>query len=81
MGSFWIIKIISKYLNIDPLVCFFAIISILTAAFKPFLFVSILIIVHELGHFISAKLVGIEIDKIIIYPLGGIAKFKMPLFL
>ncbi len=40
---------------------------------------SFLIIVHELGHFISAKILGVEVEKIIIYPLGGISKFKMSL--
>ena len=38
-----------------------------------------LILVHELGHFLTAKLVNVEVEKIIIYPLGGISKFKIPL--
>ena len=36
----------------------------------------LLIIVHELGHFFTAKYFNWEIDKIYIYPLGGLTKFK-----
>ena len=35
-----------------------------------------LIIFHELGHFITAKLFNWKVDKIYIYPLGGIIKFN-----
>ena len=35
-----------------------------------------MIIVHELGHLLTAKLFNWEIDKIYIYPLGGLTKFK-----
>lgn len=35
-----------------------------------------LIIFHEFGHFIVAKLFKYKIDKIYIYPLGGIIKFN-----
>ena len=36
----------------------------------------LLIIVHELGHFFTAKYFNWEIDRIYIYPLGGLTKFK-----
>ena len=36
----------------------------------------ILIIVHEIGHFLVAKLLGWNTDKIYIYPYGGITKFN-----
>ena len=36
----------------------------------------LLIIFHELGHFITAKLFNWKIDKIYIYPLGGVTKFN-----
>ena len=55
------------------------IIAVLTATYKIFIIISVLIIIHELGHFIFAKIFGIETDKIYIYPLGGISKFNMPL--
>lgn len=41
--------------------------------------INTLIIIHELGHYISAKILGIETSKIVIYPLGGITKFNMDL--
>ena len=51
----------------------------LSASFIPFFIISFLIIVHELGHFITAKILKVEVDKIYIYPLGGISKFFLPL--
>lgn len=51
----------------------------LTASFIPFFIISFLIIIHELGHFLTAKFLKVEVDKIIIYPLGGISKFNMPI--
>lgn len=56
-----------------------SLIGILTASFIPFFVIAFLIIIHELGHFLTAKMLGIEVDKIVIYPLGGISKFRMPL--
>lgn len=43
----------------------------------PFLIISILIIIHELGHFLMAKIFKVEVYKIYLYPLGGISKFNM----
>ncbi len=45
----------------------------------PFIILLLLIIVHEIGHFITALLFNIEVDKIYIYPFGGVSKFNMPL--
>lgn len=45
--------------------------------FKNFTFIFLLIIFHELGHALVGKLLGFELDKIIIYPYGGLTKFKM----
>lgn len=73
------IKNISNYFEINPLVYLSAIISILTASFVPFIIITILIIIHELGHFLSAIMFKIEVDKIYLYPLGGISKFHIPL--
>ena len=36
----------------------------------------IIIIVHEFGHFFIAILFGFKVDKIYIYPLGGLTKFS-----
>lgn len=54
-------------------------ISVFTASYIDFIIISFLIIIHELGHFLAAKFLNIDVDKIIIYPLGGLSKFKMPL--
>ena len=73
-----ITKIISKYIKINKLTYIFILLSIFTASFRILFYMFFLIIIHELGHFITAKIFGIELDKIYIYPLGGVAKFYMP---
>lgn len=35
-----------------------------------------LILIHELGHYITAKVLKFKVDKIIIYPYGGITKLN-----
>ena len=42
----------------------------------PFLLLMIIVLVHELGHFLSAFFLKIPVDKICLYPFGGISKFK-----
>lgn len=53
--------------------------SVFTASFFPFFIISILVIVHELGHFLMSYLLGGKILKISIYPYGGISKFRLSL--
>lgn len=43
----------------------------------PFILLVSLILIHELGHFLCAFIFKIEVDKIYIYPLGGISKFNI----
>ena len=43
----------------------------------PFLLLVGLILIHEVGHFFTAFLLGIEVDKIYLYPFGGISKFNI----
>ena len=45
----------------------------------PIIILFLLIFVHELGHFITAMIFQIEVDKIYIYPFGGISKFHLSL--
>ena len=71
------IKNIFKYFEINVFVYFFAISAILTGSFIPFFIISFLLIVHELGHFLTAKFFKIDVVKIYLYPLGGISKFNM----
>ena len=44
--------------------------------FKNFLYFSLLIIVHELGHFMGAKIYNWKVKKIVILPFGGITIFN-----
>ena len=41
--------------------------------------ISVLIIIHELGHVLIATLEKVKVDRIMIYPLGGITKLHMKL--
>lgn len=72
-------KNIFKYIKINRLTYLFALIGILTGHFHLLFFISFLLIIHELGHFLTAMAFGLQVDKIYIYPFGGIAKFHMPL--
>lgn len=45
----------------------------------PFILLISLIIIHELGHFLCALFFKINVDKIYIYPFGGISKFDISL--
>lgn len=73
------IQIIKNIFKVHPTVYLFAIISILTASYKTFIIISFLIVIHELGHFLAAKSLGIETDSIYLYPLGGISRINIPL--
>ena len=43
--------------------------------FKNFLYFSLLIVIHELGHFIGAKIYHWKVKKIVLLPFGGITLF------
>lgn len=68
--------IIKNIFKIHYLFYLVAFICIITGFFKPFLWISLLIIVHELGHFLTAVYYKWQIDKIIIFPFGGVTIFK-----
>ena len=57
----------------------FALVSILTASYLEFIIIFTIIIIHELGHVIVARLLGVKVKNIYIYPLGGVSKFNMDL--
>ena len=69
-------KTITNIFNIHPLTYVLIIISLLSGRFKNIIIFMSLIIIHELGHFLTAKLFNYKVDKIYLYPLGGITKFK-----
>ena len=50
----------------------FILLSILAGYIKETLIIYMIIIVHELGHYISAFILGYKIKEIRIYPFGGI---------
>ena len=53
-----------------------SLVSALTGTFKNLIFFTIIILVHELGHFTIGILLKWKVDKIIIYPYGGCTKFS-----
>ena len=70
---------ILKHIYLDKSFLFFLIIVILTGNFNQFLPFFLLLIIHEMGHAITGITLGYHMDKIIIYPYGGITKFNLPL--
>ena len=51
---------------------------ILTGYFHNLLVFTSIIIIHELGHYLIAKLNKLNVEKIIIYPYGGLVKMNNP---
>lgn len=49
---------------------------LLTGQFINLLIFTSLIVIHELGHYLSSKIFNIEVKNIIIYPYGGITKLN-----
>ena len=49
---------------------------ILTGGFLNLLVFTSLIIIHELGHYVSCLITKVNVSKIIIYPYGGITKIE-----
>lgn len=49
---------------------------VITGHFVNLLIFSSIIIIHELGHYITARRLSYQIDRIIIYPYGGLTKLN-----
>ena len=62
--------------KIHPFFYLFAIICILTGYFKNFLFITCIIIFHELGHILTAYILNWKIEKVVLLPFGGITIFN-----
>lgn len=76
MGNLLIIKTIFKKIYIDTFFLFFMLISCLSASFKNFFFFLSIIIIHELGHLMMGLILGWNVEKICLYPYGGVTKFN-----
>lgn len=53
-----------------------AFICIITGMFKEFIYFTLIIVVHELGHILPSILYKWKIEKIVILPFGGITIFN-----
>ena len=62
--------------KIHPLYYLVAFLSIITGLFKDFIYITLLIFIHEIGHTIGALYYKWNIKKIIILPFGGITIFN-----
>lgn len=71
-----VIKTILNKISIDKSCYIFIILAILSARFQIVLLISILLLVHECGHFFTALLFKWPTEKIVFYPFGGISKFS-----
>ena len=61
--------------KIHPFFYLFCLICIITGYFKNFIFITFIILFHELGHILAAIFFNWHIEKVIILPLGGITIF------
>lgn len=71
-----IIKNIFSNIYISPFLYILILIFLITGNIKKLLIFMSLIMIHEIGHFITAKILGWKTDKIYLYPYGGISKFN-----
>ncbi len=76
MAKLLIIKNICKKVHIHPLYYWAAFLATITGFFKDYIILSLLIIIHEVGHLLTALAYGWKIDKIVIFPFGGLTQFK-----
>ena len=60
----------------NPLFYICGLICILTGYLKYFVLIMFIILIHELGHILVAKLFKWKIDRIIILPFGGLIVFN-----
>lgn len=62
--------------SIHPLTYLLLFLGFFSGKFRIIILYLILISFHELGHLLTAKLFNWKVDKIYIYPLGGITRFN-----
>lgn len=76
MVSLLIIKNIWDKIYIHPFFYFIISISLITGHFRNVMYFTIIIFIHELGHSITAIILGIKLSKIKIFPFGGLSVLK-----
>ena len=64
----------SRYIEFHHSYYIVAIGFLITGHILNLIIFTTLIIIHEFGHFIAAKLMSVKVKKILIYPFGGITK-------
>ena len=69
-------KTLKNIFRIHPLTYLLIIISVLSGRFKIISLYLLIIVFHELGHLLLGLLFNWKIDKVYIYPLGGLTKFN-----
>ncbi len=62
--------------KIHPFFYLFAILCIFTGYFKNFLFITFIVLFHELGHILMSIVYKWNIDKIILLPFGALTIFN-----
>ncbi len=62
--------------NISNTTYIFLLLSFLSGYFEYMFLLLIIIIIHEYGHALFAKLINFKFDKIVIYPFGGITIYN-----
>lgn len=66
-------------ISIHPLLYFFLLLSALTGSFRKMILFTSLILVHELGHFLTAHFLKWNVTEIRLYPYGGCSHFQVDL--
>lgn len=61
--------------KIHPFFYLFCLICIFTGYFKNFIYITLIILVHETGHILASIYYKWKIDKIVVLPFGGIILF------
>lgn len=62
--------------KIHPLYYIVALITIFTGLFRDFIYITLLIFIHEIGHLTAALYYNWNIKKVVILPFGGITIFN-----
>ena len=68
-----IIKNIWDKIYIHPFFYFILSISFITGHFRNIIYFTIILFIHELGHSITSVILGIKLNKIMLFPFGGLS--------